>query len=212
MKIYDISLPLTDQLPVWPGEPKPQLSRLSSIEEGEDANVSELRLGTHTGSHIDAPLHLLQEGKSIDEVPLETLIGDAWVCRLPDSVRMVTAKDLEASGIPGDTTRLLLATANEQLWNSPDWSYTEDYVALSDDAANWIAGRAMALVGIDYLSIEAPGSRGMPVHHSLVGAGLVVVEGLDLRGVPEGRYLLVCLPLKLVGADGAPVRAVLIAE
>jgi arylformamidase len=212
MKIYDISLPLTDRLPVWPGEPSPQLSTLSSIEEGADANVSELRLGTHTGSHLDAPLHLLADGEAVDQIPLETLIGDAWVCRLPESVRAVTAADLEAANIPGDTTRLLLATANEQLWNQPDWSYTEDYVALTEDAARWIERRAMALVGIDYLSVEAPGSAGMPVHHSLVAAGVVAVEGLDLRGVPEGRYRLICLPLKLPGADGAPLRAVLLAE
>jgi arylformamidase len=212
MKIYDISLPLTERLPVWPGEPKPQLSRISSIEDGADANVSELRVGTHAGTHLDAPLHLRMDGQPVDAIPLDTLIGDAWVCRLPGSVTTVTAEALEAAGIPGDTTRLLIATANEQLWNQPDWSYSEDYVALNDDAARWIAARGMVLVGIDYISIETSSSSGMRVHHMLDEAGVVPVEGLDLRGVAEGRYRLVCLPLKLPGADGAPVRAVLIEE
>ncbi len=211
MKIYDVTLPLSAALPVWPGDPAFQIESVTSIDDGDEFNVSALRLGSHTGTHVDAPRHLLAKGAAVDQLPLEILVGDAWVCRLPDSVQTITARDLEAAGIPEGTSRLLVATGNGALWDLSPWSFTEDYVALDGSAAMWAVDRGISLLGVDYLSVD-PASGDPSAHRTLLSAGVVVVEGLDLRAVPEGAYRLLCLPLRLAGADGAPARVLLISE
>lgn len=210
MKLYDVTLPISSKLPVWPGDPFPRLTPVASIDAGAAVNLAELRLGTHTGTHLDAPLHVLRDGAATDAIDLSRLIGPAWVCRIPTHVRSVSSRDLDQAGIPQSTRRLLIATGNGGIWDQATWEYTEDYVALSADAAAWLVDRGIDLVGVDYLSVELPGES-LAVHHTLLSKGKVIVEGLDLRQVPEGAYQLICLPLKLAGADGAPVRAVLVA-
>ncbi len=212
MKIYDVTLPVSPHLPVWPGDPIPEVNPISSIPAGDEFNVSALRLGSHTGTHVDAPRHLFAGGATVDQLPLETLIGEAWVCRLATSVRTVTAADLDRAGVPEGTRRLLLATGNGVLWDRLPWSFSEEYVALSADAAEWIVARGIVLLGIDYLSVDPAGTQEPAAHRILLSAGVVVVEGLDLRRVPEGSHRLACLPLKLAGGDGAPARVVLISD
>ena len=210
MTIYDISLPVSPALPVWPGDPAAEIHSLASVEEGDMVNLSHLRLSTHTGTHVDAPLHLLKGGRPVDQISLDVLIGDATVVRLPAPVTSITAGTLETAGIPPGTTRLLLATGNSDLWEEPFSDFRDDYVALDVSAAEWIVEHGILLVGVDYLSVEQAGSLDLPVHRTLLEAEVTIVEGLDLRGVPEGQYRLVCLPLRLLGADGAPARAVLL--
>lgn len=211
MKIYDITLPISKDLPVWPGDPLPELVPVSSIAAGDGSNISAIRLGTHTGTHLDAPRHIFPEGAAVDQLPLEQLVGDAWVCRVPSSVRAVDAAVLERARIPKGTRRLLLRTANSERRGLSPQRFTPEYVALRPDAARWVIDRGIVLLGVDYLSVDLSDAPDLPAHRILLSHGVVVLEGIDLRRVRRGSYRLICLPLRLQGSDGAPARAILVA-
>jgi len=205
MTLYDITAPIDAQLPVWTGDTRPVLS---GERTHEGIRTSALTLSAHTGTHIDAPSHGIEGGKDTDEIPLKTLVGPALVVRVPDEVPFIGPGLLEAFKIPTGTKRLLLKTGNSRLWaRGPE--FCEEYTALTLDGARWIRERGIELVGIDYLSIQLHGTPGFSTHLSLLEAGIVILEGLRLEAVPPGTYDLFCLPLKLVGSDGAPVRAIL---
>lgn len=208
MRTYDITLTITPQMIVWPGDPPVLLERTSSIASGDSSNVSRITMSCHTGTHVDAPDHFLNNGKTVDDLSLDLLVGRAYVLHLPD-VNLITASVLMQADIPPRTRRLLFKTRNSQYWANGKSEFQTDFVGLSVDAAELLVDRNVKLVGIDYLSI-APYKLGTPVHTILLNAGVVVVEGLDLSQVSQGRYTLHCLPLKLGGADGAPTRAVLV--
>lgn len=213
MRIHDISLTIRPDMPVWPGDPTVVMQRQASIEAGDGVNVSWLELGTHTGTHLDPPLHFIPEGKSVDELDLDALVGPAHVVAF-DVEEAITAADLEAAGLPDDATRLLCKTRNSELWTEKPTEFVEDFVYVSPDAAQWLVDRGFRLVGVDYLSVEQfeAAGQGAPTHHILLEAGVIAVEGLNLAGIPAGRYTLVCLPLKIQAGDGAPCRAILMEE
>ena len=204
-EFIDITIPLTDGIAVYPGEPGPQLTPLARIANGDPANVSHLSFGTHTGTHVDAPRHFIEGAPTVESMSLDALCGPARVVRINDPVAVHRA-ELERMKWEG-VERVLFQTRNEALWDKP--SFQKDFVYLAKDAAEWLLARRVRLVGIDYLSIEAFHSKDYSVHHLLLEAGVVIVEGLDLRRMTPGDYDLWCLPLKVVGADGAPCRAVL---
>ncbi|HEB66109.1 MAG TPA: cyclase family protein [Chloroflexi bacterium] len=208
MHTYDISLTVSPALPVWPGDPPIEFSPLSRIADGESANVTHISMCVHAGTHIDAPLHFLAEGNAVDELDLRLLMGRAFVLHLPD-VDLITADVLRQAEIPPRTRRLLFKTRNSEWWAAGHTAFREDYVALSADAAEYLVGRGVKVVGVDYLSV-APFHDTVPTHQILLGGGVVIIEGLNLSGVSEGRYTLYCLPVKLLGTDGAPARAVLV--
>ena len=208
MEIYDISLPLSERLPVWPGDGRVEVREIRSILAGAGSSASHLSCNVHSGTHIDAPSHVIPNGQSVDETPLDVLIGPVTVCDLPD-VNQISAADLAALQLPSDVQRLLIRTRNSAVWAEQASEFIETYVALTHDAARWIVERGIRLVGVDYLSVEIFGQPEPLTHRALLGAGVVIVEGLDLHQVDPGEYQLACLPLKLVGADGAPARAVL---
>lgn len=208
--IRDVSLPIGADLLTWPGDPRIEVAPASRIAKGDAANVSELRFGSHTGTHIDPPFHFIDEGPRVDELDLETLIGEATVADLAESEMAILPHDLERLDLPQGTTRLLLKTRNSELWKSLPIEFPDSYVALSAEGAQWIVDRGIRLIGTDFLSIEKRGAPGHPVHMTLLGAGVVIVEGLNLFDVPAGNYRFVCLPLRIVGGDGAPARAILI--
>jgi arylformamidase len=208
MKIYDVSLPIHPELPVWPGDPPIELVHVASIASGSDANVSRLACGVHVGTHVDAPLHFIDNGESIDQIDLNTFIGKVHVVDLQGETT-ITAMKLESVGITKRARRVIFKTDNSRLWHEGNPKFTEDFVALQPDAAEWLVERGIQLVGIDYLSI-APFHYGVPTHQILLEAGVVIVEGLNLWSVPPGRYTLYCLPLNLKGSDGAPARVILI--
>jgi arylformamidase len=203
---YDVSVPLRPGMPTYAGEPGPRLEHLKQIARGDSANVTALSLGSHTGTHVDAPHHFLDGRSTVEAMPLEALIGPAQVIELTEQ-RHITADDLEAASIPAGTTRLLLKTPNSRFWN--DDEFHTDFVGLAEDAAQWLVERGFVLVGIDYLSIERFRSPEHEVHKILLEANVVIVEGLDLRQVTPGEYMMACAPLKVVGADGAPARVFL---
>ncbi len=209
MKIYDITLTISSSMPVWPGDPSVVLERVESMDAGSHVNVSALSCSVHTGTHVDAPHHFLNDGRTVDALPLDVLCGPALVAHLDDCVDLVTADVLEAAAIPAGTERLLLKTRNSHIWARGEKKFVEDFVAISPDGADWLARRNVKLVGIDYLSI-APFKRSDAPHQALLKPGIVVLEGVDLSGVPAGIYTLYCLPLKLAGSDGAPARVILV--
>ncbi len=209
MKIYDITLTVTPRLAVWPGDPQVVLERLSKMEDGANNNVSRLATSVHAGTHVDAPYHFLREGKTIEDLSLDVLIGPAQVVELPEDVTLITAEALQKVGIEIGTERLLLKTSNSRFWTRQDPEFQTEFVAVSPDGADYLVKQGVKLVGIDYLSV-APYHESRPTHEILLGASLIVLEGADLSKVPAGRYELYCLPMKLGGSDGAPTRAVLI--
>ena len=209
MRIFDISLTVSSDLPVWPGDPPIELERVESMDEGAHANVSRLSAGVHIGTHVDAPHHFLNDGHTIEQLPLDVLTGPCYVTQLPDGIEAITAEALKGMSLPSDTTRILFGTSNSRLWSRGETKFHEDFVAITEDGANWLVQHGIHLVGVDYLSV-APYGDSVSTHTILLRAGMVVVEGLDLSAVPRGFYDLYCLPLKLLGSDGAPARAILI--
>lgn len=211
MKIHDISVNLSQQMPIWPGDPKIYLERISKIEEGAAVNLTRLDMGVHTGTHIDAPYHFFANGAKVDALPLDLLVGPAQVISLPQGIKKIDAETVEKVKIPADCRRLLFKTANSDLWARGDDQFRPDYVALTRDGAEALIQRGLKVIGIDYLSV-ASYDQLTPTHLVLLGAGVIVIEGLDLSKVDDGQYTLVCLPLKLEGTEGAPARAILIEE
>lgn len=205
--IIDISLPLTSDMPIWPGDKKLSLFQTKSLEKGDSCNVSDLQCGVHVGTHIDAPRHFLDNGKNIDEIDLDVLVGSTIVGYLP-KVDIIERSDLENLDLPDNIERLLLRTKNSELWKNNVKEFKKDFVALAPDAAQWIVDRGIKLVGIDYLSI-APYEEGLDTHRILLEVDIVILEGLNLADVSPGNYKLTCLPLFLVGSEGSPARAIL---
>jgi arylformamidase len=209
MKIYDITLPISPDMIVWPGDPTVELERISSMDVGAHANVSRLACGVHTGTHVDAPHHFLNNHRTVESLSLDVLVGPACVVQVPDEADVITADVLEKAAVPSGTLRLLLKTRNSQRWERGEKAFDDKFVGVSADGAGWLAQHGVILVGIDYLSV-APYEQSVPTHRTLLGAGIIIVEGLDLSAVPPGAYDLYCLPLKLAGSDGAPARAILV--
>ena len=209
MKIFDISLAISQSLPVWPGDPPIVLEQIESMDSGAHVNISRLSVSVHIGTHVDAPHHFLNNGRTVEQLPLDVLTGPCYVTQLPDGVDAITSDALESIPIPENVTRVLFGTSNSRLWARGVEQFQEDFVAVTQDGAEWLVRRDIRLVGVDYLSV-APHGDSAPTHKVFLEAGVVVVEGLELSAVPRGFYDLYCLPLKLLGSDGAPARAILI--
>lgn len=209
MTIYDISLPISPDLPVWPGDSAIVIEEIFSMDKGADANVSRLEAGVHIGTHVDAPHHFLNDGRTVENLALDILTGPAFVLHVNDDVDSITAEVLDAAPIPPATSRLLLRTKNSRLWTSDSRKFHSDFIAISSDGAEWLVEHGIQLIGVDYLSVAAFDDS-VPTHKTLLSAGIIVLEGCDLSQVPQGDYDLYCLPLKLVGSDGAPARTILV--
>jgi len=203
MSIMDISVTLSEILPTFPGDPAIGFERAS--DAANPFHLTCLHLGSHAGTHIDAPAHLLKNGATVDAIPLVTLIGPCRVVDLRDRTQPISAGDLDGLNLAG-VRRLLLRTNNSELWKKE--GFAEHYTGLTPAAAAHLVKLGIRLVGIHYLSIE-PFASESEVHRILLKAGMVILEGLDLSDVNAGDYELICLPLKLAGVDGAPCRAVL---
>jgi len=204
MHIFDISVPLAAGLQSWPGDPCLLLEPVLLLEKGDGARVSRITLGDHSGTHLDTPAHMLENGSTLDDIPLALLMGRALVADLRGCAE-IGPRELEGLPLAGEE-RLLLRTDNSLLWAKPD--FCPDFVALTAAGAEYLLSKGIRLVGIDYLSIESFYGDGT-VHRTLLGNGVVILEGLDLAEVPAGLYELVCLPLRLAGGAGAPARALL---
>lgn len=206
-EIIDISLPLSSSLPVWPGTQKFQLKRVHRLSEGGHCNESAYSANIHTGTHIDMPWHFLNDGSKTDSLSLSRMIGSALVVWLP-GIKKITSEVLESIALPQNTERLIFRTDNSILWGKGETEFKEDFIALTLDAAKWLVDAGIRLVGIDYLSIQLFGDS-KQTHEVLLQADILILEGLNLYEVSPGTYELICLPLAISGAEGAPARAVL---
>ena len=202
----DISVPLRSGMAHWPDNPPVRIERTLDMDRGDVANVSEMSFGSHTGTHMDAPVHFVRDGEGIDRMPLGATMGSATVIEIQDPVSVKT-DELDPHRIgPGE--RVLFKTPNSaRRWWEED--FIEDFVYVSQEAARYLADRGVVTVGVDYLSVGGFYRDGEETHQALLGAGIWVIEGLDLSGVQPGEYELLCLPIKVQGGDGAPARALL---
>jgi arylformamidase len=204
-KLLDVSVPLASGMPAYPGNPEFELQPIKRIAAGGSSNVSRIVMGTHTGTHVDAPRHFFDGGIGTDALPLDLLLGRA---RVVDISRRggIGAEELAAAGLREDL-RVLLKTTNSALWNSE--GFHQDYTHLTEAGARYLVAQGVKVVGIDYLSIEQFKKAGAPAHRALLSEGVVIIEGLNLAEAEPGMYEMYCLPLRIVGGDGAPARVIL---
>ena len=207
--LIDVSLGIGPEMLTWPGDPPVELDPAKRLTKGDPANVSELRLGTHTGTHVDPPFHFIDGAPTADQIDLDVLVGPALVADLRGAGTTITPDELEALQVPDGTERLLFRTPNSALWSDQPVRFPDSYTALTPEGAQWCVERGMRLIGTDFLSIEMRGAPGHPTHVTLLKAGVVILEGLDLSRVTPGLYELTVLPLKILDGDGAPARAIL---
>ena len=209
MKIYDVSLTISPFLPTWPGDPGLVLEQFESMDKGARANVTSISSSLHLGTHVDAPHHFLNDGRTVENLPLDVLTGPCYVTQLPDGIDAITEEVLARTEVTSAMKRILFGTSNSHNWVKNESKFQEDFVAITEDGAEWLVKHGVQLVGVDYLSV-APYGDSEGTHKVLLNAGVVIVEGLNLSNVVRGFYDLYCLPLKIAGADGAPARAILI--
>jgi arylformamidase len=202
--LIDVTQRISARLPVWPGDPP---VHVAAVSDGLPM-VSGLSMSCHAGTHVDAPAHFVPEGAGVDALPLDVLIGPAWVAHFAGRGPL-TAQVFAGAAIPTGTVRLLIRSTNSDRVVD---AFDPDFVALAPDAAAWLLAHGVRLVGIDGPSIEAYDAPGDPIHRVLLAAGVIIVENLVLAGVAPGAYELICLPLPIVGCDGAPARVVLAAS
>ena len=207
-RIWDVSVPVRHGGLVYPGNPPISITAVQSIAQGDTANVSRIDLGSHTGTHVDAPLHFMDGGAGVDELPLDVLVGPARLIAFGDDVMAVGEAALRRHDLHG-VTRLLIKTRNSAWLASGSSEFHPDFTHVAPDGAEYLVSIGVRLVGVDYLSVEQFHSPHHRTHKTLLSNGVVIVEGLVLTEPPPGDYELYCLPMLLAGIDGAPARAVL---
>jgi len=205
--IYDVTVPISNSMPVWPGDPPVKLSPKSHLSRDKTHTVrlTAIEMGSHTGTHIDAPFHMIDNGKRLEEFSLEILTGKVTVFDIPN-VQSLGRTELERLNWSG-VERVLFKTENSRHWQ--DGKFYEQFVYLAPDGAELLVQKGVRLVGIDYLSIDQFKSKSHPSHFVLLKMGIPILEGLNLNMVPAGEYTLIALPLNLQDADGAPARVIL---
>ncbi|MBI2450044.1 MAG: cyclase family protein [Candidatus Nealsonbacteria bacterium] len=208
MKIIDISVPIAEKMPVWSKSIRPDFKLVSGFAKGDLWTETEVNMNLHTGTHIDSPLHCIKGGITLDKLAIETMMGPVLVAFLP-KVKIITAGDLEKIHLSKSTSRLLFKTSNSDFWAKKKLVFQKKFVALAPNAAQWLVDHKIKLVGNDYLSI-APFGRTYETHQILLKNKVIVLEGLNLSAVKPGIYQLICLPIKIIGTEASPARAVLI--
>ena len=210
MPIYDVTVPLHNGLPTWPGDPGVEITDWRSLANGDGANVSLLHFGAHSATHVDAPAHFIEGAAKVESMPLDALIGEAEVIEVPEDC-LVIDEDFVAANCAAGTKRILFKTRNSAFWSEPEPQFHTDFTYLDLNAATRLVQQGARLIGIDYLSIEKYGQANHETHLALLSKGVIILEGVNLSNVPAGKYELICLPLRLRSnlGDGGPARAVL---
>lgn len=210
MPIYDVTVPLSNELPTWPGDPGVEITDWRSLANGDSANVSLLHFGAHSATHVDAPAHFIKGAAKVESLPLDALIGEAEVIEVPED-RLVIDEAFVVEKCAAGTQRFLFKTRNSAFWSEPNPQFHTDFTYLDLNAATRLVQQGVKLAGIDYLSIEKFGQANHETHLALLSHGVVILEGVNLTDVPAGRYELICLPLRVKShlGDGGPARVVL---
>lgn len=207
MKLYDVTVPFSTELPVYPGDPAVQITQIASLAAGDICTVSHLSFGSHTGTHVDPPAHFIAGMATLDELLLDVLIGPARVVDVGE-IAAIDVATIDAANLAG-VERVLFKTRNSRLWQAGPQEFAKDFVYLETTAAERLVELGVKLVGIDYLSIEKFNFEQPTTHYALLGNNVVIVEGLNLTDVAAGEYELICLPMKIKNGDGGPARVVL---
>ncbi len=210
MPIYDVTVPLYTELPTWPGDPSVEIHDWRTLANGDGANISLLHFGAHSATHVDAPAHFIEDAPKVEAMSLDALIGEAEVIEVPED-RLVIDEEFVAANCVRGTERVLFKTRNSAFWNEPKPEFHTDFTYVDLHAATRLVQHGLRLVGIDYLSIEKFGQSNHETHLALLSKGVIILEGLNLTGIPAGKYELICLPLRLRSnlGDGGPARVVL---
>jgi len=206
-RIYDVTLTISNGMVVYPGDPEVEITPITKLAGRASANVSCVSFNAHVGTHLDAPYHYFEKGRSLDEFPPDVLIGPCLVCDMGET-EVITKFSIQELSI-ADYKRVLFKTKNSRIWKSGQKKFIEDFVYISTDAAEHLASLDLKVVGIDYFSVDSYRDRNSPVHKILLGKGVLLIESLDLSDVPAGSYELICAPLKIENSDGAPARVFL---
>ena len=204
-RIYDVTIPIREGMVVWPGDDPVEITKVKSMPRGDRFNQSQIKMGAHTGTHIDAPLHFIDGARGVDSISPALLVGPVVVLEI-QGIRKIGAEAFRNSGIPDGITRVILKTDNVDLIGRDQ--FVEDFSHLTPEGARYLVNHGIKVLGFDYYSVAEFG-KGDDVHQILLSEGVVIIEGLDLRGVPAGVYRLMALPMKLAGGDGAPARVLL---
>lgn len=202
---YDVSLTISDTLITWPTDPAVSIRKTSVISRGDTWNLSELKFGSHCGTHIDAPYHINENGITVDQIPLDALIGKATVVDIKNKEK-IDVEDLKSLAIK-NCERVIFKTINSTYWKRAE--FTKDFVYITKEAADYVAENNVKLIGIDYLSVDQFDNMHADAHHILLKKGVIIIEGLDLNRIEPGNYELIALPLKIRNGDGSPARVVL---
>ena len=208
LELIDVTAPFAAGFPVWPGDPAIELRPMRRTENGDGYNVTQIVCPTHCGTHVDPPRHFIHGGPTMSDLPLQRWVGPAQVIEIDPTVTRIEPEDIIKAGFEPGTERLILKTSGSQKWSNTPYEFETDFAALTTEAARWVVAQGIKLVGIDYLGIELYDGDG-ETHRVLLGNDVIVVEGLDLRQVTPGPYLLICMPLKIQEGDGAPARVAL---
>lgn len=210
-RVIDISVPIHPNMPTFPGDPGVAFESVMVMNDGAVANVTMVHMGSQTGTHYDAPHHILNDAQTAEQIPLTMCFGSALVVELPADIQQITA-DVLAEYVTEKTPRLLLKTRNSRFWHESPNSFKTDFAAFTADGAQWLVDHGIGLIGLDYLSIELYGAKELGAHKAFLKSGVTILEGLDLTRAKPGWYVLSAFPLKYQGLDGAPCRAVLIQD
>lgn len=205
MTFFDVTLTISNTLVTWPSDPPVSIRKTSLISHGNSCNVSELKFGSHSGTHIDAPYHFEEDGIKIDQIPLDYLIGNATVFDIKNKEK-IDLEDVQSLELH-NKSRIIFKTINSQYWKLPE--FKKDFVYITKEAAHYITAIGVKLVGIDYLSVERFENTYADTHHTFLRKGVIILEGLDLSNVHAGNYELIALPLKIRDGDGSPARVIL---
>jgi len=208
-RIIDITFPISSGIPKWPGSVGYDVTWQMKMPNDTN-NLSSFTIDSHLGTHLDAPLHFIENGKPVETLEFEKLIGEVFVLEIY-GIRSITRIDLEKAQIPKSCKKIILKTDNQLYWKQNLVEFQEDFVSIDASGASWVVERGIHLIGIDYLSIQRF-HDGPETHQILLKSDVVIVESLNLENVDQGWYKLICLPMKLKGLEGAPVRAILISE
>ncbi len=208
-KMIDISMDLSSETIIYPGDPRPEIGYMFRLKDGDIANVGKMTTGLHHGTHVDVPVHFFDGGQTLDRFPLKTWVGEALVVDLTQLEKCITAKDLkEIKGLEKQR-KVLFKTRNSTEYYKKG-KFIENFIYLDGGAARHLVDIGVKTVGIDYITIDPYGSADFPAHRTLLGNGVVIIESINLEKVEPGLYNLVCLPIKIKGSDGAPARAILL--